>query len=84
MRDTAKRMRRQAASQDKVFAKRKISQRTVTKIYKELLKFNNKKTNNPIEKWTNNLNRHLTKEDMKMADKYMKAAPHHVIGKMQI
>ena len=45
---------------------------TVLRIYKELLQFNKKKTNNPILKWEKDLNRYFTEEDTQMLTKYVK------------
>lgn len=65
MRDPVK-MKRQTTDWEKIFANRVSEEGLVRRIYKELFKLNSKKIYNPIRKWTKDLKRQFTNEDMKM------------------
>ena len=56
----------------------------ISRVYKELLKFNNK-SNNLIMQWAEELNRHFSEDDTQMTKKHMKRCSTLVVtGEMQI
>ena len=85
MKETISKVKRQLSEWEKIIATKTTEKALISKIHKQLMKLNARKTNNPMKKWGKDLNGHFSKEDMQMANKYMKrCSTSLIIREMQI
>ena len=70
--ETISKVKRQPSEWEKIRANETTYKGSISKIYKQLIQLNTRKTNNPIKKWEKDPNRHFSKEGIQVANKHMK------------
>ena len=62
--ETISKVKRQPSEREKIIANETTDKGLISKIYKQLIQLNTRKTDNPINKWGKDINRHFSKEDI--------------------
>ena len=70
--ETINKTKKHPSEWEKIFASDICGKELISKAYKELKKFNTQKTNNPVKKRAEDMNRHFSREDIQIANRHMK------------
>ena len=83
--DSKSKVKRQPSEWEKIIANETTDKGLISKIYKQLVQLNTRKTNNPVKKWEKDLNRHFSNEHLQVAKKHMqRCSTSLIIREMQI
>ena len=67
--ETISKVKRQPSEWAKIAANETTDKGLISKVYKQLIQLNARKTNSQIKRWEKDLYRHFSKEDIQMANK---------------
>jgi hypothetical protein len=67
--ETLKQLQEAVGSTEKIFASYSSYKDLISRIYREIKKLSPQRINNPMKKWTHELNREFSKEVVQMASK---------------
>ena len=76
MKETISKVKRQPSEWEKIIANETTDKRLISKIYKQLIQLNTRKTNNPIKKWAKDIDRNFSREDIQMSKNTRNDAHH--------
>ena len=83
--ETISKVKRQHSEREKLIANEATDKQLISKIWEQLIQLNYRKMNDSIKNWAKELNRHFSKEDIRMANKHMKrCSMSFIIREMQI